>query len=292
MGYGIAVDTNGNAYLTGSTSSNDFPLASPFQSSLTGQEDAFVTALNPTASAFVYSTYLGGNASASGSGIAVDGTGEAYVAGGTNSPDFPVKNTLYSCGNPCGAPFLTKFDSSGSALVYSTYLNPNAYVQYGLAVAIAVDQNGSAFVAAGSMNQQPSFWDVSASGTLNFSGSLLAPGYSLGVGVDVAGNLYIGAGSENVAFDTGPDVVASYTNSGTPIYAIQIFSLGIYGAAGAEAGNVYVSGVPQYNAGQPFFQVNNTQPVPEQYSPRFRRKMPPHWVTAPQPLLSGSSRWE
>jgi hypothetical protein len=265
MGYGIAVDTNGNAYLTGSTSSNDFPLASPFQSSLTGQEDAFVTALNPTASAFIYSTYLGGNASASGSGISVDGTGEAYVAGGTNSPDFPVKNTLYSCGNPCGAPFLTKFDSSGSALVYSTYLNPNAYVQYGLAVAIAVDQSGSAFVAAGSMNQQPSFWDVSTSGALNFSGVLSISGLfvsanSLGVGVDAAGNLYIGAGSANVAFDTGPDVVASYTNSGTLIYAIQIYSFGIYGAAGAEAGNVYVSGVPQYNAGQPFFQVNNTQP--------------------------------
>jgi hypothetical protein len=264
-GYGIAVDTNGNAYLTGSTSSNDFPLANPFQSSLTGQGDAFVTALNPTASAFVYSTYLGGSASTSGSGIAVDGTGEAYVAGSTNSPDFPVKNTLYSCGNPCGAPFLTKFDSSGSALVYSTYLNPNAYVINGPTVAIAVDQNGSAFVAAGSMNQQPSFWDVSASGTLNFSGvfsisGLFVSGYSLGVGVDAAGNLYIGAGSVNVPFDTTPDAVGSYTNSGTLIYAIQIYSLGIYGVAGAEAGNVYVSGVPQYDAGQPFFQVNNAQP--------------------------------
>jgi hypothetical protein len=252
-GDGIAVDTNGNAYLTGGTASNDFPLMNPFQSSLNGPSDAFVSVLNPTASAFVYSTYLGGSSYDRGYSIAVNGVGEAYVAGSTSSTDFPTKDPLYSCDNTYGIPFLSKFNSNGSALAYSTCLNA------GPGGVMALDQNGNAFVAAGYDVGTVFFWGVSGSGTLNFSGSLSAPAHTLGVGVDAAGNFYIGAGGVGPNGNDPPGVVASYTNSGTQIYSIQTYSIGITSAAGAEAGNVYVSGYQQY-ANEPFFLVNTTQP--------------------------------
>ncbi len=255
-GYGIAVDTNGNAYLTGSTMSNDFPLASPFQSSLNGPSDAFVSVLNPTASAFVYSTYLGGSADDSGSGIGVDTMGNANIAGLTNSSDFPIKNALQpSCNNP-PCQFLTKFDSSGSSLIYSTFLT----LGFQSTAAIVVDQSGNAFVAGEGLSNVVTVVDVSASGSLNFSDSITGPdSATVGVGVDTAGNLYVGAGSQETKFGTGPSLVASYTNSGTAIYSIQPPALGVTGVAGADAGNVYVVGFPDNN--ETFFSVNMNQPT-------------------------------
>src|SRR5205807_10510131 len=91
-GFGIAVDSSGNAYVTGDTFSTNFPTtAGAFQTALSGGYDAFVTKLNPTGSApLVYSTYLGGSGGEIGSGIAVDASGNAYVTGFTSSTDFPT----------------------------------------------------------------------------------------------------------------------------------------------------------------------------------------------------------
>src|SRR5207247_6425103 len=87
--YGVAVDSAGNAYVTGTTLSTNFPTASPIQATHGGGEnDAFVTKLNATGSALVYSTYLGGNSYDSAQGIAVDSAGNAYVAGDTESTNF------------------------------------------------------------------------------------------------------------------------------------------------------------------------------------------------------------
>src|SRR5439155_9294175 len=86
----IAVDSAGNAYVTGITSSTDFPTVSPFQATLGGGTDAFVAKLNSGGSALVYSTYLGGNSNDQGSGIAVDSSGNAYVTGSTSSANFPT----------------------------------------------------------------------------------------------------------------------------------------------------------------------------------------------------------
>ena len=94
FGSGIAVDAAGNAYVTGETSSPDFPTANPVQPSPGGNWDAFVAKLNPAGSALVYSTYLGGSQGDGGSGIAVDAAGNAYVTGGTNSTNFPTDNPL------------------------------------------------------------------------------------------------------------------------------------------------------------------------------------------------------
>src|SRR5205085_3410427 len=96
-GHGIAVDSAGNAYVAGRTSSTDFPTANPIQSKYGGGTfDAFVAKLNASGSALLYSTYLGGNSEDDGDGIAVDAAGSAYVAGQTASTDFPTANPLQS----------------------------------------------------------------------------------------------------------------------------------------------------------------------------------------------------
>src|SRR5207249_1165657 len=93
---GIALDGSGNAYVTGYTFSTNFPTTSPLQGSNAGGNDVFVTKINAAGSARVYSTYLGGSGHDYGYGIAVDGLGNAYVAGSTNSTDFPTMNPLQS----------------------------------------------------------------------------------------------------------------------------------------------------------------------------------------------------
>src|SRR2546422_827769 len=145
-GFGIAVDATGNAYVTGITFSPDFPAtAGTFQPSSPGG-DAFVTKLNPSGAALVYSTYLGGTGSDVGFGIAVDSFGNAYVTGQTFSSDFPTTEgafqTTFGGGGGFDA-FLTKVNPAGAALVYSTYLGGTSD-DFGLG--IAVDNFGNAYV--------------------------------------------------------------------------------------------------------------------------------------------------
>ncbi len=127
LGFGsdIAVDDGGNAYVTGRTRSTDFPVtAGAFQTSKAeGGADVFVTKLSASGSELVYSTYLGGTRFDIAFTIALDASGNAYVAGATASTDFPTANPLQAAfggGNRDG--FVTKLNANGSALVYSTYL--------------------------------------------------------------------------------------------------------------------------------------------------------------------------
>ena len=95
LAHGIAVDSAGNAYVTGITQSTDFPTMNPLQPAYGGgDQDAFVAKINPTGSALVYSTYLGGGENDLGYGIAVDSAGNAYVTGATSSTNFPTMNPL------------------------------------------------------------------------------------------------------------------------------------------------------------------------------------------------------
>jgi hypothetical protein len=156
----VAVDNSGAAYLGGSTSSSDFPITQgAFQQSreASNYQAGFVAKLNAAGSALVYSTYLGGEADDGVSSIALDSTGDVYAAGDTDSPDFPITagafqpNIGYNGFNyPQTNAFVSKFNSTGSALVYSTFLGENSGLnladQGDEARSIAVDGQGNAFL--------------------------------------------------------------------------------------------------------------------------------------------------
>ncbi len=147
-GSAIAVDSSGNAYVTGETSSSNFPTVNPLQPANAGFADAFVAKINAAGSALVYSTYLGGSAEDGGFGIAVDSAGNAYVEGWTQSTDFPITpgalQTTYAGGYSDA--FVTKLNPTGSALVYSTYLGGS---DAAFGDSIAVDSAGNAYVTGG-----------------------------------------------------------------------------------------------------------------------------------------------
>ncbi len=141
----IAVDSSGNAYVTGFTASADFPTTSgAFQTKPGGNGDAFIAKLNPSGSSLVYSTYLGGGGTDSGQGIAVDGSGNAFVSGSTASADFPTASALQAANAGATDAFVAKLNAAGSALVYSTYVGGGG-ADSGLA--IALDSSGNAYVA-------------------------------------------------------------------------------------------------------------------------------------------------
>ncbi len=143
QGFGVAVDSAGNAYVTGSTISSNFPIsAAAAQPTRQGVTDAFVTKIDPSG-ALVYSTFLGGNGDDAGHAIAVDDTFNAYVAGTTSSTTFPVQGAFQSTLRGGTDAFVTKLDPSGSTLVYSTYLGSNTD---DAANGIALDAFGNAYV--------------------------------------------------------------------------------------------------------------------------------------------------
>jgi MYXO-CTERM domain-containing protein len=144
--YQAAVDGNGSVYVVGSTSSTNFPTTNAMSSALNGTEDGFVAKLTPAGDAFAYATYLGGSGVEEVYGVAVDGSGAAYLAGRTTSADFPTKNPIQAyagtVGNGSDA-FVTKLTPAGNALVYSTFLGGHAYDG---AKGIAIDVSGAAYV--------------------------------------------------------------------------------------------------------------------------------------------------
>ena len=160
----LAVDSAGSAYVTGTTLSVDFPTKNPYQHAPgdPGFASAFVTKFIPDGSSLVYSTYLGGNGADHGYAIAVDSSGNAYVTGLTTSPNFPITAGAYqtvcapipsntgvataasNCNSFDWNVFVTKLNSTGTGLVYSTFLGGYANWAYG--TGIAVDSAGRAYV--------------------------------------------------------------------------------------------------------------------------------------------------
>lgn len=123
-GYGITVDLDGCAYVTGHTTSSDFPVKNAYQSFKQGINSAFLTKLTPTGSNLTYSTYLGGIGNDYGYSIVVDEVGLAYVTGATSSTNFPVVNPIKSSLEPgtITNAFITTFNKDGKTLKFSTYL--------------------------------------------------------------------------------------------------------------------------------------------------------------------------
>jgi hypothetical protein len=151
VGFGIALDSAGAAYVAGETQSTDFPTtAGAFDTSSNGSE-AFVTKLNPAGTGLAYSTYLGGSGSDAGRGIAVDSAGAAYVTGETSSTDFPTTAGAFDASlDGVFDAFVTKLDPAGSGLAYSTYLGGSDGEAFGEeGRGIAVDSSGAAYVAGG-----------------------------------------------------------------------------------------------------------------------------------------------
>jgi uncharacterized protein (TIGR03437 family) len=157
----VAVDSSGNAYVTGSTNSQDFPTtAGALQPKSPGPpcppinpqgpppaqcNHGFVSKLSPDGQ-LVYSTYLGGSGADNSDAIAVDGAGEAYVAGNTSSSDFPAATPLRAFGGEVG--FLAKLNAAGNALLYSTPFGANNATG---TVGLALDGAGNAYIAGGNL---------------------------------------------------------------------------------------------------------------------------------------------
>lgn len=228
--FGIAVDSAGNAYIPGFTASTNFPTSAGGYQRLPGTSDsgdAFVTKLNATGTALVYSTYLGGGDIDIATSIAVDSSGNAYFTGYTASTNFPVSAGAYQVASRGGAPgetpfdaFVAKLNPTGNALVYSTLIGGNRQ-DYG--ASIAVDAGGIVYVAGvtGSSNfptTAGAFQTVYGGGTydafvlkLNATGTGLAYSTLLGgngwesgfgIAIDGSGNAYISGRTASANFPT------------------------------------------------------------------------------------------
>ncbi|HKX29757.1 MAG TPA: SBBP repeat-containing protein [Blastocatellia bacterium] len=278
LGLGLALDAAGNAYLTGYTASNDLILQSPLQPVNRGGLDAFVIKLLGDGSAIAFSTYYGGSGSDTGSGIAVDGTGNCYIAGSTTSTDLPMLNPIQATNGGESDAFVAKFNAAGSGLVYATYLGGRSA---DLARGLAVDQTGSAVIAGGTLSTD---FPVAAPFQLENRGAgdafvaRLNPGgtalvYSsylggtgadaaTGIALDSGGNAYLVGSTASNDFNTigalqpgnrgGQDVFVTKVN---PSGAALVYSTYL-GGSGTDSGNgiavdrlggVYVTGSTSSN---------------------------------------------
>ena len=226
-GNDIAVDTSGNTYIAGYTSSTDFPAAGAIYESNAGPPSAFVAKMNASGNSLVYSTYLGGNALDSGSNIDVDNSGNVYITGYTESDDFPMVAPLFGSYAGAGDAFITKINPSGSSLVYSTYLGGS--LRDGSHGVIVVDNSGNAYISGGTeSNDFPTasalyesyaggssdafITKIDASGSsLVYSTYLGGSGYDRvnGLAVDTEGNAYVAGFTNSTDF---PAVAALYEN--------------------------------------------------------------------------------
>jgi hypothetical protein len=294
-GYSIAVDSSGNAYVTGQTFSPNFPIRNPYQSTFHGSYsggDAFVTKLSSSGRRLIYSTYLGGGAHDSGRGIAVDSGGSAYVSGTTSSSDFPTLNPYQMYQGGIDA-FVTKLSNSGSSLIYSTYLGGG---DDDAGLGIAIDGIGNTYVTGGTyssnfptLNPYQTFqgcWDVfvtklSGSGiSLIYSTYLGGEGDDCGYGiaVDGNGNAYVTGETSSSSFPTlnpfqtyqsaSDAFVTKLSSSGNSLIYSTYLGAGSLdqgrGIAVVGGGSAYVTG-GTYSSSSDFPTLNPFQTHQESY---------------------------
>ncbi len=275
---GVTADSSGNLYVTGWTEAFNFPLAGAVQAMNRGGVDAFIAKLNPAGSTVLYATYIGGSGEDRGAAIAVDSQGQAYVAGFTQSVNFPVASPAHAGLAGGRNAFALKLSALGSMLIYSTYLGGSAWDQ---GTAIAVDASGNAYVAGDTQSAnfpvvkpvQASFGGMqdafvaklNPTGGILFSTFLGGAGteHAGGIAVDSAGNMYLAGGTFSNNFPVagaiqstnggGQDAFITKMNSSGSalIYSTYFGGLGGGGATPEQAnavavdagGNAYVTGV-------------------------------------------------
>jgi len=241
-GYGIQVDANGNAYVTGDTERDSFPVtAGAFDTLYGGYTDAFVLKLNATGTALIYSTYLGGNGSDIGEAIAVDASGNAYVAISTSSSDMPVMPSSVFQPALQGSTdvYVAKLNATGKKLQLGTYLGGSGYdaVQ-----GIALDSSANVYLAG--YTQSVDFptsafpYDSTANGgydayvaklnaalsTLSYSTYLggSSDDSATGLAVDHNGLAYVTGNTTSTDFPTTAGAFDTSANGGSDIFVTAV----------------------------------------------------------------------
>jgi PKD repeat protein len=263
VGHAIAVDQNGNAYVTGETFSEGFPVTdAAFDRSYNGVGDAFVLKLSQSGDSLAYSTFLGGRHDDAGYGIAVDGNGQAHVTGRTWSGNFHTTGGAFRTA-PAGDAdaFLTKIADTGDYLVYSTYLGG---LGSDSGVAVALDPEGNAIVTGtcmpagfpvtdGAMNSSGAGTDVFAT---KFGKNGNAPIFSAvlggtgsdsatGIVIDPAGIVHIAGNTDSADFPGLANSSSSAPRGGKDIFIAGLNSSGgmVHSACLGGSGDDTASGI-------------------------------------------------
>jgi len=225
QGTSIAVDSQGNVYVVGITDSIDLPTASASQPQFGGGQDVFVAKLDPTGTRLEYLTYLGGSDLETATGLAIDASGNAYVAGFTRSTNFPTLNPMQATNRGQFNGFVSKLSAAGN-LVYSTYLGGSLNDSTS---AVAVDSAGNCYIAGIATSANfPVINAVQANqggasdlyiAKLNASGNQLIYSTYLGgsqedaatgIAVDPSGNVYVTGATLSVDFRTASPAQAEH----------------------------------------------------------------------------------
>jgi cold shock CspA family protein len=246
-GYAIAIDSSGNAYITGYTHSTDYDITSGvFQITFGGiYKDIFVTKLNSTGTALIYSTYIGGYTYDEGKSIAIDSSGNAYITGYTESNNYPTTPGAFQTTNGGGGSdvFVTKLNSTGTALIYSTYIGGSNVDQ---AYGIAIDGSGNAYITgytySNNFDITTGVFQTNNGGgrdvfvtQLNSTGTGLIYSTYIGGGsgdegfsiaVDGSGNAYITGYTGSPDYDITPGAFQTTNEGGTDVFVTKLNSTG------------------------------------------------------------------
>ena len=277
-GYEIQIDSSGNAYVTGPNNSSNFPTtAGAYDMTYNGgRDDVFVLKLNPTGSALVYSTFIGGNDYDDSKSIQIDSSGNAYVTGLTLSSNFPTTAGAYDMTfNGGGDVFVVKLNPTGSALVYSTFIGGSIW---DCSRALQIDSSGNAYVTgdvySSNFPTTAGAYDITYNGALdvfvlklNPTGSALVystyiggSGVDVGYGIqiDSSGNAYVTGNTASTGFPTTVGAYDTTFNGADDAFVLKLNPSGtalVYSTfiGGSEfdcgsfiqldsGGNIYVSG--------------------------------------------------
>ncbi|MEO8024838.1 MAG: SBBP repeat-containing protein [Bryobacteraceae bacterium] len=278
-GRAIAINSVGNAFVAGETSTASFSLASALYPTYGGNTDAFVAKVATDGASLVYSTYLGGSSSDFGSAIAVDSSGNAVVGGSSSSTNFPATGT-----GPTSAPFVegyvTKIASDGSAATYSKWTSAD-FVN-----AVAIDASGNAYVTgyarpsaawssrhlnatqSGALGVFAFAMKLTTAGAITYADLLSPASFGAAVAVDTSGNAYVAgavAGSQYLWALVNPvqgpevsDASGGFLVKLSPDGATFLFST-LLSARLQDPGAFYVSGVAANPTSGVAYVVGSTQ---------------------------------